>query len=111
MIACAPGGSPYNFATCMVRNICATHMCNPFTDYKPQLLACDVFTGETAWLKTLYVLFFIELGSRRVHLAGCTANPTSAWVTQQAASELDDPGRRSAGALPDSRPCPHVFSS
>jgi transposase InsO family protein len=29
-------------------------------------------------------LFFIELGSRRVHLAGCTSNPTGAWVTQQA---------------------------
>jgi hypothetical protein len=27
---------------------------------------------------------FIELGSRRVHLAGCTTNPTGAWVTQQA---------------------------
>ena len=30
------------------------------------------------------MLFFIELGSRRVHLAGCTLNPTGAWVTQQA---------------------------
>jgi transposase InsO family protein len=30
------------------------------------------------------VLFFIELGSRRVHLAGCTTNPTGVWVTQQA---------------------------
>jgi putative transposase len=30
------------------------------------------------------VLFFIELGSRRVHLAGCTTNPSGAWVTQQA---------------------------
>jgi putative transposase len=30
------------------------------------------------------VLFFIELGSRRVHRAGCTANPDSQWVTQQA---------------------------
>ncbi len=52
--------------------------------YTDQIIACDFFTVETAWLKTLYVLFFIELGSRRVHLAGCTANPTSAWVTQQA---------------------------
>jgi putative transposase len=30
------------------------------------------------------VLFCIELGSRRVHLAGCAANPDAAWVTQQA---------------------------
>jgi putative transposase len=30
------------------------------------------------------VLFFIELESRRVHLAGCSTNPTGAWVTQQA---------------------------
>ena len=30
------------------------------------------------------MLFFIELGSRRVHLAGCTTNPTGGWVTQQA---------------------------
>jgi putative transposase len=29
------------------------------------------------------VLFFIELGSRRVQLAGCTTNPSGAWVTQQ----------------------------
>jgi putative transposase len=48
------------------------------------ILACDFFTVETVWLKTLYVLFFIELGSRRVHLGGCTANANAAWVTQQA---------------------------
>jgi putative transposase len=48
------------------------------------MIAADFFTVETVWLQRLYVLFFIELGSRRVHLAGCSANPTSAWVTQQA---------------------------
>ena len=48
------------------------------------MLAVDFFTVETIALQRLYVLFFIELGSRRVHLAGCTANPTSPWVIQQA---------------------------
>jgi hypothetical protein len=48
------------------------------------ILACDFFTVETAVLQTLYVLFFIELGTRRVHIAGATASPNSAWVTQQA---------------------------
>ncbi|MBA3947681.1 MAG: transposase [Herpetosiphonaceae bacterium] len=52
--------------------------------YHDQMLACDFFTVETAWLKTIYILFFIELGSRRIHVAGCTAKPTGAWVAQQA---------------------------
>jgi putative transposase len=48
------------------------------------MLACDFFTVETLSLRRFYVLFFIELESRRVHLAGCTTSPTGGWVTQQA---------------------------
>jgi putative transposase len=46
--------------------------------------ACDFFTLETLSLRRFYVLFFIELESRHVHLAGCTTKPNGAWVTQQA---------------------------
>jgi len=48
------------------------------------MLAVDFFTVETISLQRLHVLFFIELGSRRVHLAGCTASPSGGWVTQHA---------------------------
>jgi hypothetical protein len=48
------------------------------------IVACDFFTVETLWLGRLYVLFFIELASRRVHLPGCTANPSGTWTAQQA---------------------------
>jgi putative transposase len=48
------------------------------------ILASDFFTVYSLWGKTLYVLFFIELSSRRVHVAGCIARPDSVWVTQQA---------------------------
>jgi putative transposase len=48
------------------------------------ILACDFLTVDTVFLQRLYVLFFIQLHTRRVHLAGVTANPTGAWVAQQA---------------------------
>ena len=53
-------------------------------DAAQTMIPCDFFTVETLWLGRLYVLFFIELGSRRVHLAGCTANPSGPWTVQQA---------------------------
>jgi putative transposase len=52
--------------------------------HRQRLLAVDFFTIETIWLQRPYALFFIELGSRRVHLAGCTPNPSAQWVIQQA---------------------------
>jgi transposase InsO family protein len=52
--------------------------------HRESLLAVDFFTVETIWLQRLYVLFFIELGSRRVHVTGCTPKPNAPWVTQQA---------------------------
>ena len=63
------------------------------THYKDQILACDFFTIETICLQTIYVLFFIELGTRRIHFAGCTEKPDAVWVTQQARQliwDLDD---------------------
>ncbi|HZA27549.1 MAG TPA: integrase core domain-containing protein [Actinomycetota bacterium] len=59
------------------------------------VLACDFFTIETMFLRTLYVLFFIELSTRRVCVAGTTSRPDSAWITQQARNlaikqELED---------------------
>jgi hypothetical protein len=48
------------------------------------ILALDFFTVDTAWLRTFYVLFAIEVGSRRVFILGVAAKPDSAWMTQQA---------------------------
>jgi putative transposase len=52
--------------------------------HKDHILACDFFTIETLRLQTIYVLFFIEIGTRRLHIAGFTPNPNGQWVAQQA---------------------------
>jgi putative transposase len=48
------------------------------------ILACDFFCVDTVMVRRYYVLFFIELDTRRVYLAGITTNPTGAWTTQAA---------------------------
>jgi putative transposase len=57
------------------------------------IFECDFLTVDTLFLKRFYVLFFIELATRRVHLAGITTNQDGPCVTQQARNllmELDD---------------------
>ena len=60
------------------------------------ILAADFCQVDTVFLHRLCVLFFIEHGTRRVHLAGITAHPAGAWVTQQARNLLMNPEDQAA---------------
>jgi hypothetical protein len=74
-------------------------------------LACDFFTVDTVWLRRLYVLVFISIGSRRIEYGACTANPDGAWMLQQGAQPASGPGRpRPVAELSYSRLGHEVFA-
>jgi putative transposase len=72
--------------------------------HSESILACDFFTVDTVWLRRLYVLVILSIGSRRVEYVACTSNPNTAWMLQQARNllmELDDRQRQTRFLIHD----------
>ncbi len=60
------------------------------------ILAVNFVHVDTVLLRRVYALIAIEHDTRRVHLAGITANPDGAWATQAARNLIMDLGQRAA---------------
>jgi putative transposase len=97
-----------NVSATLVRNVLARAGIRPAPEragsswrsflrqHRHTIVACDLFTVDTVWLRRLYVLFFVSIGTRRVEYVACTSKPDTPWMTQQARNllmDLDDRGQ------------------